>query len=431
MWLLLAACGSGADREVAIVEDDPGRHSGGPSDSASADTGADSAEEWTPPLACQTSGDPLPGTALELQDCVRLSPEAAWDVPDDTAVTDTAAPSFVAPPPCGFENLVGDIAVAGEPDAPVFLYCDADADGGVRIARLDGDQWRRAFLAPEVCTPDLAAGDLLATADGFLAMWAAYPTAKSERPGIVLDRLDPTGAPVEDPWQVEYGPEPHRASLVGTEPPTLLSVDYDGNAYANVLDLDAGALGPSIDLGPGGDLVGVPLDGGLAVVVCGDDSPPTLQFVRDGKVASTLPLAEGSCGWSTHPGLATDGASLLATWDDGAQGAWALIGADTSVVATARFAEKYTTNPQPARVNSGWVVFADDGALTRLDDVGTEVGTWWHPYAAAPDGSSQSVRLHAAGDTLTFVYAGLDAHIIGGGHVNTYNFVELSRAAVP
>ena len=44
----------------------------------------------------------------------------------------------VAPPPCGTENMVGDLAVGGESSAPLVLYCDSDVDGGTRLAALDG-----------------------------------------------------------------------------------------------------------------------------------------------------------------------------------------------------------------------------------------------------------------------------------------------------
>ena len=85
--------------------------------------------------------------------------------------------------------------------------------------------------------------------------------------------------------------------------------------------------------------------------------------------------------------------------------------------------------PQVVRAADAWVVASSDGEVVRLDDAGTAVSTRWHPGFA--DLPVDDMRLSVSGNDLLFLAYGLGSYPIGGGHVNTYNFVEISTAPIP
>lgn len=143
----------------------------------------------------------------------------------------------------------------------------------------------------------------------------------------------------------------------------------------------------------------------------------------------TAEVELGSCGWDASPSVATDGATTLVGWDDGIGGHLAFL--DGLVPRSYTDLGELAVFPQVAWDGARFVSVDGLGAVHTWSPEGARTGDWLHPHLATYLGSLGDLRLLVAGERVAFTLVGMDAVSIGGGHVNSYNYVELSSAALP
>jgi hypothetical protein len=171
-------------------------------------------------------------------------------------------------------------------------------------------------------------------------------------------------------------------------------------------------------------------DGVLAAACHDDGTVEVMRLDAHGAVASRATLDGATCGWSTHPSFVSTGDRLAMAWDDGQQGFLAWLDPDGTVLSQTSLGFD-ALQPQLTWTGSDLLLLTSDGALTRMDPDGDVLGTWWHPGFVDPPGSPQTDRLLYADGRAVFVFMGVDSYPIGGGHINTFNYLEVSGAAVP
>lgn len=77
---------------------------------------------------------------------------------------------------------------------------------------------------------------------------------------------------------------------------------------------------------------------------------------------------------------------------------------------------------------------ASSGSWTRtarFDDTGVSDGSWCYPNTGIIAGSAIAMRAMFAEDALMVGLVGQDSYPIGGGHINTFDYIEISIAAYP
>jgi hypothetical protein len=451
MFLLaLLACGTAdAPRALSIAHGDTGV------DVPTGDTGADTApidDGASGSVACGgADGWAVVDGALSVDWCARVTPEPGTlpaaavdtDMPDTGAETRDDPESLPAspPPPCGFVNMVGDLGLGGGVGAPRVLYCDSDPDGGVRFASFDPgtNTLDTQMVASLDCSPLPSSGAMVAQGEGYLAAWSgatgtfADGGSTSDSYGVVLARLGARGELEAGPLKTTLDADVLRVDVALTDPATVLAVDVDGTLWFGRVDaalrvLDATPLATGmIDAGA------LALGESVVVASCAEeDNAVSLWTIADtGEVSGPVVVDDARCGWLVRPALSPYRDGFLLSW----------YGSESVGVAAfdAALSEQWRylpdalgRSPQAAELDDGGVlVFTNDGAVTRLDDTGAVVATAWHPGVVDAAGSVDDLRMQVEGDQALFLAYGMGMYAIGGGHVNTYNFVEISAARIP
>ncbi len=446
LLIALIACAPDAERELRVLSSASGDPAAPASDTA--DTGAptEDAEASFPELGCGLgkAWSEVP-SAVSLDWCVRLSPEAGsitdYALPDTAEPLDTGSPAEPDPgnsggetaaPPCGFTNLVGNLGLVGT----TVLYCDADRDGGGRLARLgDAGTANSDIVASEDCVPDPAAGQLVAEGAGFLAAWAGTSGAgdsESANPGLSLARLDVSGHIVDGPSWSPLPATAHRVAIAGGSSRLAAGLDYDQTLTLLAYD-DALAVAASVPVGSaiGNFSVLADGEGGAWLASCpADDSAMVIARVSASlEVVASTRVTDSSCGWYARPSLALHDGTLLAGWIGGAGAG--VVALDAALTEQWRLPMGGDAGPQAARGPDGWVILGGDGALSTVSDGGEVLATAWHPGIVDADGSVVDLRLSIDGDTALVILYGLSTYPLVTGHVNTFNYVEASRARLP
>lgn len=385
-------------------------------------------------MSCVLDAEAAPVDALALDWCVRVTPEGPFDGPDeDSAPSDTATIPVEDPaaPPCGFVNLVGAVALAGAAASPELLYCDADPDGGLRVARYDPEAdgvWSRV-VAPGECLADPRSGSLRPAEGGYLAAWTAIEEDWDDVTGVHLARLAPSGEALTAIRTVETGSQAMRSDLGEAGGAVLLTVDLDGVLRGVTLDADGGPAGDAVELADGVHEVAQATGAaGTHVVWCDADGALALGFLDGAGLAPVGTL--GTCGNDARPSVAWDGVAVWVAWDDGDAGHVVRLDESGAVLAAVELGPD-ALRPQLAW-NGAHVYLADTtGALARWDADGVEAGRWSvRPVALAP-GVPIDLRLRVDTTHVAVALVGMDYYEIGGGHINTYNYVEVSVSEVP
>lgn len=432
--LLLACTGPVAvDRELRVVDDSP------PSATGSSGPIADVE-------ACEVAEG-----SMVLDWCVRISPEAGTildnqedlDPTGSGAGTVHAGAGSTAGPPCGVTNLVGALGVGGDPASPVALYCDADRTGGMRFVRYspESGQLTQTMLATRDCSPVPGSGALAAIDGGWLAAWASTadptvePLAASDAPyGVVSAVLDSSGSLVATPTRIDVGDDVgHVAVATGTSA-LAVAVTWGGEVWAVPLPAP-GALGvvtsPPKRITSGAVEAAIAAtEAGFIAATCGEDPDVLTLWSLDegGKPLASTIVTGAACGWAQRPALARYADGVVLGWTGAAGPGAAAFSGDLS--------ERWRYIPtaggtQVAPLSTGVLVLSLDGTVARLDDAGEVIASAVHPALVGADGALSDLRVSIAGERALFLAYGSSNYPIGGGHVNTFNFVELSAAPLP
>lgn len=443
LWLVigLSAC-QDETRPLGVVGDVPDPVPGGTEDYPEGDTGGDAGES---PMETQTTTAcggveppelPTGDEVLALDWCARVSPEEPYE-PVDTGSTDTGAADtgatgpFGPPPPCGFVNLVGAVGLAGDPTDPAFLYCDSDADGGLRFVRYDLEAGvaRTRLVAPLQCLPDVRSGSLLPVDGAWLVTWSANFEDQAEAAGVWVGRLDDEGRFLDEPAVVALSTQAIRSEVVGGDTPLLLVADLDETLWAVPVDATGrpdGAL--QVVTAAVRKFQAIPTASGALLAWCdADDVARVGQLDELGLLTAAVDL--GSCGWDASPSVASDGVTTVVGWDDGIGGRLAFL--DGLVPRFDVDLGELSIFPQVAWDGARFVSVDGLGGVHTWDSDGALTSDWLHPHIATYPGSLTDLRLLVTGGRVAFTLVGMDAVPIGGGHVNSYNYVELSSAALP
>jgi len=444
MWLLLHACTSAEPERTLEVVTAPAEDSGIPDPIPDGDS-ADSAdgEETTLPDELTVSsacGDPsltLPTgpDVLVIESCSRVTPEEPYSSGDTASgETDTATGPFGpgAPPPCGFVNLVGAVSLAGAAPSPSLLYCDSDKDGGLRFVRPTEDGFRSRLLAPLSCVPDVGSGALLDDGDAFWAAWSANGEEGDGVSGAYLTRLSPEGAVLSEVHGVDLGGVALRVDLVSAGAPLIVAEDLTGGLWTAAVDPDGAGHGTPLLVSDSARRYGLlARDDGAWLAWCDDTRALHLGSVDvAGRLESESLVVDASCGYDATPSLATDGEALALAWDDGSRGHLAFLdgsGAETLRVALGSEA----VWPKVGWTGTEWITVDGLGSVRTWSAAGEALGSWVHPLVAVYPGTLVDLRLVAEGGTVSVAMIGMDAYVLGYGHVNSYNYVELSTFRLP
>ena len=411
MWFLIGCVE--APRELSVIEASTPQ----PRDTEPLDSG-DTGEIGAPPDACQYGGGEEHVDALVVSYCARVTPEPAGD---EEAV-DTGA----LPPPCGFVNMVGAVGLGGGAEDPSLLYCDSDLDGGVRFARYDAAHGtiETEMLVPGLCWWDPAAGTLAQTSAGYLGLWVEYV----EEQGVAVEI---GGAVLTDDGRVHSLPDPiaiptavWHPLLVGSDTPVLLVADTDHALWSVPISPDGEAQGPPVDTGVRPLSYGAAVTSESVVVAwCDDDHQLGATVLdRDGGFVRDAGVT-GTCGGQTVPSVAADGERVAVAWDDGEGGHVTLLDGWQVDVAGEL--------PQLLWRDGDLLVLDSYGTLSRFDAGGELLGSWYHPAVGVIPGSLYGLRTALVGDTLLVGVIGIDSYFIEGGHINTFNYVEISAVPLP
>jgi hypothetical protein len=433
--LLLPACGGPPEREVHVVT--------GETTHADED-GDDTGDTDETVLGCGSDGtdtDGAAGPTVDVEWCARVTPEAEFtdrvdgdtDLPPE--LPDTGA-SLAVPPPCGFVNLVGSLSFAGSPSDPALLYCDSDRDGGTRFVHYASSSGHVTtnMLASQDCQAEPATGALAATADGYLAVWAGSggPGEEGAAPGVITAELDADGNIVSGPDYISAGRGAWKLSVVEGDAPLVLVNDSDLDLWAIPIDAADMAPGDAVEVAlTVRSVVAARFGGSVRVAACENDTTLHLLDLDGTGAAATDTIVDGAvCGWATQPTFAVGDGVLALAWDDGVNGTFVLYddtGAEIAREALGAFAQQ----PQVVWTGDTFLVLTTDGALTAFTPEGDAVGTWWHQGFVDAEGGPQTARLLYGDGRLVYGLLGTDSYPIGGGHINTFNYFEISGSAVP
>jgi len=425
---LLLACAPVGDRDLGVVPDPepaiPDPDNGGGNEGMAFEAGT----------ACATDAELPPANTLPLDWCVRVTPEEPYGGPDeDTAPTDTATIPVDerTPPPCGFVNLVGAVDLAGDPGAPQILYCDSDLDGGLRVARYDPAEegvWTDV-VAPGDCLPDPRGGSLRPAEGGYLASWTVLEPSTADITGVNLARLAPSGAPLGAMGTVETGTQAMRVDIGTAEGAPLLTVDLDGVLRAVQVDADGTPLGAPEELAEGvRDMAQAAGAAGTHVVWCDQELSLHLGFLDDAGLETVGTL--GVCGDFARPSVAFDGVAVWVAWDDDDAGHLVRVDEAGGLLGAYELGTD-ALRPQVAANGSHVYLAHTLGEVIRWDADGREVGRWSvRPVALAP-GVPMDLRLRVDATHLAVALMGMDYYPIAGGHINSFNYVEVSVAPLP
>jgi hypothetical protein len=428
--LLLAACAPRVERSLQVLDGAP---------SSSEDTAGDTGLLPPSVLACGDDGsDPGgDGSAIPVEWCARVTPEGPWE---DEVDGDTGPPpevdtdSLAVPPPCGFANLVGSLALAGTPSAPAVLYCDSDLDGGTRFVQFDAStgRARSSILSAMDCQAEPATGTLVDTPTGYLAVWAGVISGEGgANPGVMTARLDAQGALVSGPDYAAAGRGAWKIALAPGDTPLILVNDTDMDLWAIPVGTDeitGGAVAVTTDVHA---FAATSFGGTPIVAACLEDQSLHLDTLdAAGGLAGDVLLASDACGWSTQPSFAVGEGVLALGWDDGSQATVAFFDPSLAEIARVDLGEE-TNSPQVVWTGDAFFVLTSNGALTSFSPDGDEDRTWWHHGITHADGSAQTDRLLYGEGRLVYGFLGMDSYPIGGGHVNTFNYFEISGSALP
>lgn len=419
--MFILGCAVEPTRDVSVVQGDPGFE---PSDEPRVveDTGLEPAEICGDP---DDTAAPLTGGDVLSPDwCVRMSPETVL-AQDTGASFDTGEP---IPPPCGFTNLVGALGVAGAPEQPAVLYCDADADGGVRFDVFDGTTLQRTLIAEADCMPDAPTGTLSSDEDGFLALWSGYTSEdRVAVSGVVGVRLDSSGAVVDGPERIELGDGTNALTVAGG---VLVVSDIYGGLWAGpmgtrLVPVSLSYIGEGIR-----SFNAVSWGDGALVAACSEAEVLGLYVLdASGALQAQHALTESCNAW-VRPGMATDGDRVLLTWEDGVDGYGRIFDATLNLSATIDLGYD-RLGPEVVWTGARWALLTLDGTLSVYDADGEEVGSYVHPDIVRAPGVTSWLRLATEGEQLLVLLVGMDSVPMGSGHVNTFNYVELSRLSLP
>ncbi len=384
--------------------------------------------------------------------CARVSPELGSitnEEEDPGAIgphVGTLAPtagSTAAAPPCGVENLVGALGLGGTAAAPAVLYCDQDKEGGVRFATYNPAFERIAstFVAKGDCSAVPGSGTLTALGEGWIVSWAGTTLANdvdvggaSGTYGIVAARLDASGSTVAGPVRVEVGEDIGHVDLAIGAYPLAVAVTWSGAVWLAPVPLGAdptlAAPAPQRLTSGAAEAAIVATGAGFTVATCADaDGQLTLwQLDAVGAVLGSAPVAGATCGWSQRPSLVATAGGVVLGWTGPTSAGVAALGAD--------LAEAWRYTPpggatQVAALDDGVLVVTRDGTVSRLDESGVVVASAVHPALVDAEGSIGDLRLVVSGLDALFLTYGMSNYPTGGGHVDTFDYVEISAAPLP
>lgn len=443
LWVMLLLLLTACSPDARVIERaEPAPEEGvrwTPEDDIPADSG-DSAEDPAlvrAGLACGATlvQDPMGGGGvLDVGFCARISPETPAENGDTDADAEEAQGDGEADgeaPPCGFLNLVGSARLVGPADAPALTYCDADVDGAVRFVRpLDGEL-EIIELVEQGCWADLDTAALRPLPDGgWQTLWVDLDSRVGGGDGGEL-----AGVTLSDIARFEHLPEsyvlpstPWNLELFESQ---LLVRDLDGALYSVPWSED----GPAGEALPWAEDVGAftALEHGSDLYVAACDAASwdlSVLHAQGGQIGELLRVTE-ACSYDSRPSLVRlpDG-ELAVGWDNGLEGFVRVIDQDGVRLAEldlgqgARF-------PQLAHDGARLVVLDGSGAVRWLDDEGRVLDQAMHPMVAQAPGYPVGLRLLAAPETLTVLLIGADTQPSLSGHINTFNYVELSQVATP
>ena len=376
--------------------------------------------------------------ALRLARCVRLSPEPGedWLASNDTGDTAGGPPVFSAappPPPCGFANLIG-AARLGQGAAPLVLYCDADLEGGVRVAQVDVEAGgvRTHRLQEGQCLSELDTGSLVLGASGGRATWAALDVRVDEGeeidPGLLTVALNAEGAPVGPVERVLFPGTPRAVDQPGPDVGFLLVEDDDQRLYSLPVDEAGAATGEpralaetvrALSSTPHGDgaLVAV---GGLAGDIV------LLQLGAEGQEEARFAIEASEMAFDGRPSVAAVGSRAVVAWSDGERGFLTWVDLTSGALTVTELGDWAIA---PAVVAQADQFYSVDGLgwVRAFSAMGAPLGVGLHPAVAHRAGYLLGLRLQVDDAGLGLLMVGYDIVPMGSGHIYTYHYVEESR----
>jgi len=439
--LILAACAPEEARRLSVVAAEetsevqhwaPSANGGG---SAPPQPSQDCTFEGADETGEDTGGDRVLSPAW----CVRLTPELEPDDFEGEGVQDTGVGGpgegvdGVAPP-CGFYNLVGAISLSDDADEPVALYCDSDADGGLRFVRYDpeGDEVSSALIDPGVCYADPQTGGFVGLDDGYLLMWVDVHGFQ-----VKAARLSFEGGVFEAPHPVDGLPETRRLSLLRVGDALVMALqDLDGDLYTAPVTRSGALAGPLVPIASGSETYSVSAVGSqVALVACDLESNPDGDVSAhlldsDGPAWSTR-LGGSDCGFTARPAVVAGDAGLAVTWDDGERGRVAFLDMEGDE-RRRRSLDVGGLYPQAVGLGSEWLVIDASGALQRMDADGDVLGRWVYPPILQASGDVSGLRLRVRDDQMSVMVLGYDVGPgLSPGHQLFFYYLEQSATTVP
>ena len=380
-------------------------------------------------------GDP---EALRPARCVRLSPEPGedWLADDDTGDTGGGPPVFSGappPPPCGFANLIGAVRL-GQGAAPLVLYCDADLEGGVRIAQVDVEAGgvRTHRLQEGQCLSELDTGSLVLTDAGGRATWAALDVRVDEGeeidPGLLTVALDPAGAPTGPVERVLFPSTPRAVDQPGPEVRFLLVEDDDQRLYSLPISEAGAATGEPVALAESvRALSSTPHRDGALVAVGGlAGDIVLLQLGAEGKEEARFAIEASEMAFDGRPSVAAVGDTAVVAWSDGERGFLTWVDLGSGAVSVTELGDWAIA---PAVVAHDDRLYSVDGLgwVRAFSATGEALGAGLHPAVAHRAGYLLGLRLQVDDEGLGLLMVGYDIVPMGSGHIYTYHYVEESR----
>lgn len=421
IWLSLFGCG----RVVSILsgEDDP------PYRPQTGDTAL-----VKPPPEIFEVDQPCDGTLnsgmgddLPIDWCQRVSPEPDQFWPGDSLAR------------CGFFNLTGDFDLSvGE--TPSVMYCDADAEGGLRWASAEpsGGLSTRMVLDTD-CAAWRGSGALATLPSGeHLGIW---PVLTSSSPGsddysyvIELATLGPDGAILDGPWR--HTDVPNVANIYlptspGAEPTSLLLIDHDEVLWFMSLAEGGHSHGPPIQIFSGVSELSAVLQLDLPVIVSCDGGVVMRGITASGGIGFTQAIPDSSCDPFHPPSIAaeTSGDLLVGYSDDGVQHA-VLLGSDHQIKKFIDLGRVASGLPPTATATGNGFLVMVGGLGVRLDGNGNETARFHHAAMDLHAQQLRDLRLWSDGQTALFAPVWSEGLAVGI-HTYTYDIIELSRATLP
>lgn len=430
--VLLVACDQ-EPRALSVVVEEEGAPDATPKP---ADTAEPEPTEALPEGQCGADLTEQEGD-LPLVGCARLSPEPG-DTPADTGVTDTglgdtglgeaALPPPGAPPPCGYYNLLGAVDMAGDPTAPDLLYCDADDDGGLRLAHWDiaNGELSRTLLLEDTCWVDFMTGVLTREGDSTRAWWVQL--ASVDDTSVWTTRLDAEGGFAETPIPVEGSEGARRVVVLDADGTRLVLQGMDGSI--SVLDPSTRALSAvaeaawTFGAGEAGP--------GIVVASCDEESLSltVTALDTDGELAWRRAIDGASCGYLSNPAVTGDEERVVVSWDDGEEGGMVLLDGEGELIGAEPLG-KSSTFPVASLLGASIWTVDGSGAVSRWSRDGELEASWLHRGVSGALGTVVGLRFEASEDGLVFTLIGQDSVTSESGHLNTFYYLETSASALP